>query len=49
MIRALAAAGAFPAEVSVRRPTLEAVFIELTAEGGADAAAASAAPTEATA
>ena len=40
VIRALAAAQIFPAEVSLRRPTLESVFIELTAdhEGGAAAA-----------
>ena len=36
IVRALGAAGIYPAEVSVRRPTLEAVFIELTAEGGAE-------------
>jgi ABC-2 type transport system ATP-binding protein len=50
VIRALAAAGIYPAEVSVRRPTLEAVFIELTAEGGGEAAAApDVTPVEATA
>jgi ABC-2 type transport system ATP-binding protein len=36
VIRALVAAGIYPAEVSLRRPTLEAVFIQLTAEGGAE-------------
>ena len=46
VIRALAAAQIFPAEVSLRRPTLESVFIELTAdhEGGAAAAAGVPAP-----
>jgi ABC-2 type transport system ATP-binding protein len=32
VVRALAGAGLFPAEVGVRRPTLESVFIELTHE-----------------
>ena len=50
VVRALAAAGSFPAEVSTRRPTLEAVFIQLTAEVGADLAAVpDAASIEATA
>jgi ABC-2 type transport system ATP-binding protein len=50
VVRALAAAESFPAEVTVRRPTLEAVFIELTAEGGSASAGAPDAPSrEATA
>jgi ABC-2 type transport system ATP-binding protein len=37
LIRALAAAGVYPAEVVVRRQSLEDVFIELTAEPGHEA------------
>jgi ABC-2 type transport system ATP-binding protein len=43
--RALASAGLFPAEVSVRRPTLESVFIELTADHDAAPGARSSPPT----
>ena len=43
LIRALAAAEIYPAEVGVRRQSLEDVFIELTAEPGPGAVAGSAA------
>jgi ABC-2 type transport system ATP-binding protein len=42
VVRRLTAAGIYPAELSLRRPSLESVFIELTAEHTAAAAGAAA-------